>query len=336
MTNQILELNGLSTGYRRRKKTVSVTKEANLTVSNGEFVCLVGVNGAGKSTLIRTICGIQSALSGSIKLKGEHVSKMSNAEMAKIVSVVFTDRPRIGSTSAYSMVALGRHPYTGWTGKLGDEDEAVVHAALRDAGASDLAARPVSELSDGEFQKVMIARALAQEPDLMILDEPSAFLDLPRSVELMRLLQTFAHRDGKAVLCATHDLAQALDVADRIWLLDQSGTVTDGAPEDLVLTHALQDAFEVGAVVFDRLAGRFHVPHTASIPVRVVGDEQTQWWTARALLRIGFLPGDEGEDCVTVTEGEGGFRWTIASDSSEVAVDTILELCNRMKARLKR
>jgi iron complex transport system ATP-binding protein len=222
----------------------------------GELVCLLGPNGAGKSTLIRTLCGMQAPLAGRVLLGGEPLEKLSAREVARRMSLVLTERVAVGLMPVATLVALGRHPYTRWGGRLRPEDREAVWRAMADAGIEAMACRPVCELSDGERQKVMIARALAQEPQVMILDEATAFLDLPRRVELMHLLRRLTRSRRRAILLSTHDLELALRCADRLWLLPLGGPLQDGAPEDLVLSGAFGSAlsWRIGAVLINSSA----------------------------------------------------------------------------------
>ncbi|MEZ4635407.1 MAG: ABC transporter ATP-binding protein [Caldilineaceae bacterium] len=200
-TDIILETKHLTIGYRHAGRAdVVVSHDLDLRLRRGELVCLLGPNGAGKSTLMRTLAGLQPALGGSILLDGDAPGDLTAREMARRLSIVLTERVDVGNLSAQELVALGRHPYTDWWGNLTPHDEEVVRWAVRAVGAGALAERPILELSDGERQKVMIARALAQEPLLILLDEPTAFLDLPRRVEVMGLLRALARHTGRAIL----------------------------------------------------------------------------------------------------------------------------------------
>ncbi len=291
----LLEVHDLSIGYApARRPVVTVTQHIHATVDAGELVCLIGPNGAGKSTLMRTLAGMQPPLHGRVTLLGDDVHHLPARDLAQRLSVVLTERADVGLLSAYALVALGRHPYTDWSGRLTAHDEAVIRWALEAAGAAALASRYVSELSDGERQKVMIARALAQEPALMILDEPTAFLDLPRRVEIMRLLRELTHQTGRAVLLSSHDLDLALRMADRIWLLPAGGALQAGAPEDLVLNGAFAEAFRSEGVEFDAQTGAFKVNTASSGRVVVVGEGVAALWTRRALERAGFATGGNG------------------------------------------
>jgi iron complex transport system ATP-binding protein len=313
MNDTIAVLEDLAIGYvHLRGPDHIVAHDLDLSLAVGELVCLIGPNGVGKSTLLRTIAGMQSPLDGRVLLDGHDIRTLKASELARLLSIVLTERIHVGILSAYALVALGRTPYTDWTGRLTTRDQEIVRWAIRIVGATELASRNVGELSDGERQKVMIARALAQEPRLMILDEPTAFLDLPRRVEIMRILRRLARTSGSAVLLSTHDLDLALRSADRIWLMRSGGIIEVGAPEDLVLSGAFEATFDSEGIEFDREAGSFkiHTDRASEILLRGSGIEVT--WTRRALEREGFCVQDNGHPdlaCVEVVRSGNNTTW---------------------------
>ena len=244
MNGTVLRTRDLSIGYRRaRKAPVVIASDLNFSLGPGELVCLLGPNGAGKSTLMRTLARLQPSLSGQIWLDERPLDDLRPGQLARRLSIVLTDRVDVGAMSGYGLVSLGRHPYTGWTGTLSVQDQQIVQWALHAVRAKDLSDRLTVEMSDGERQKVLIARALAQQPRVMLLDEPTAFLDLPRRVEVMDLLRQLASENSQAILLSTHDLDLALRNADRLWLLSADGELFDGAPEDLILNGAFERVF---------------------------------------------------------------------------------------------
>ncbi|HKP96189.1 MAG TPA: ABC transporter ATP-binding protein, partial [Fibrobacteria bacterium] len=200
----LLKAENLAVGYRAGDRRV--LSGLDLELRPGELVCLLGPNGAGKSTLLRTLAGLQAPLAGRLTLGGEDFSLLPAAARARKTAIVLTERMEAGNLTVRSLAELGRHPHTGWSGRLREADREAVRRALMDAGAWELRDRLFDELSDGEKQRVMLARALAQEPALLLLDEPTAFLDLSRRVETMRTLRALARGRGRAVLLSTHDL----------------------------------------------------------------------------------------------------------------------------------
>jgi iron complex transport system ATP-binding protein len=262
------------------------------------LTCLLGVNGAGKSTLMRTIAGLQKALGGEVAINGRNVHSMPALDRARELAVVLTERLDAGFLDVYSLVALGRSPFTNWSGKLSDADHRVIRDSLAAVEAEELASRLANELSDGERQRVMMARALAQEPKAMLLDELTAFLDLSHRIEIMELLRKLAHEQGKTIIASTHDLDLALRVADEVWLLAQDdsggpGIVHAGAPEDLVLQGVFGHAFESPNVAFDPYDGRFRLRRNSWRDVSLLVDEALggsvqEVWTRRLLERLGY------------------------------------------------
>lgn len=280
-----LRTRGLVAGYRGRR----LLGPLDMDLPAGRLVCLIGANGAGKSTLIRTLCGMQPALAGEVSIEGMPLTTLSSAARARSLAVVLTERVQATLMTGYELVSLGRYPHIGWSGRLGAQDHAVVRAALAQAGAGALADRLLSELSDGERQKLMIARALAQEPRLLVLDEATAFLDLPRRIETMQLLLDLARQQQLAILLSTHDLELALRYADTLWLIDGQRQVHAGAPEDLALSGLLGATFEAEGLVFDLERGELVVGRGGDRPIRLDGEGIPAAWARRALLRAGFV-----------------------------------------------
>jgi iron complex transport system ATP-binding protein len=330
MSNPVLSMRQLTIGYAGRRKSVSVVAAGiDLSLHAGELVCLLGPNGAGKSTLMRTLAGMQKPLAGEVLLTGRNVHAMSKVELSRFLSVVLTERVTVGLLTAYEIVSLGRSPYTNWSGTLTDRDHQLVEESIRAVGAGALAHRYVSELSDGERQKIMLARALAQEPQLMILDEITAFLDLPRRVEIMTILRDLAHRRGRAILLSTHDLELALSTADRVWLMPKGGSLTCGAPEDLVLRGHFQAAFASEGVHFDEDAGSFRTHGSFHSEIALAGDGTLARWTRRALERSGYRvsASESRRAIVTVARAEEVTTWVVSCEGkihSHTSIEDLL------------
>jgi iron complex transport system ATP-binding protein len=334
MKSPVLEIHQLIAGYRAGKKPCAIVQDFSTTLTAGEFVCLIGPNGAGKSTLLRTLAGMQPPLGGSIRLMGQDIDRMRLQERARRLSVVLTQKVETGFLTGYDLVAVGRTPYTGWMGQLGPVDHEAIQLAIRQVGAQNLADRAFNTMSDGERQKVLIARALAQEPDLMLLDEPTAFLDLPRRIECMALLRDLAHQTGRAILLSTHDLDLALRYADRIWLLPYDGSVQVGTPEDLVLSGAFQTTFENMGVEFDLDSGTFRPPTRTRTAVSLDGQGVVAYWTQRALERAGFAvqpEATEGLRTVRVITDGSHSHWVINGDDERHVCRSIDELMHRLR-----
>lgn len=238
-----IETHNLSVGYRSHGQKRVVLDAINLTVGPGEVVALLGANGIGKSTLLRTLARSQPALAGSVWIKGQDIAQMSQYDLARNVGVVLTERVAVGSMPAYQLVELGRYPHVNWSGLLSDTDREIVQEALVAVGAQHLAHRDLNELSDGERQRIMIARALAQRPSVLLLDEPAAFLDVSARVEMIAMLRRLAREQAVAVILSSHDLELSLRTADTIWLVDGEGHMHIGAPEDLLTDGSVAAVF---------------------------------------------------------------------------------------------
>ena len=228
-------------------------------IFGGELTCLLGANGVGKSTLLRTLSGFVPKLAGEIQILGKAIGDYSEIELARTIGVVLTERPNVGDLTVTELIGLGRSPYTGFFGRLNLIDETVVKNVISRIKIEELADRQVLTLSDGEWQKVMIAKTLAQETPIIYLDEPTAFLDFPSKVEIMRLLLDLTRSSGKTIFLSTHDLELALQTADTLWLMDNKNRMVIGTPEELRLDGSVENFFHCEGVVFDREIGFFRI-----------------------------------------------------------------------------
>ncbi len=327
----ILHIKDLVIGYKQGKGAKIVARDINVTLKKGELVCLLGPNGAGKSTLMRTISGAQKPLGGEVLLGDLSIRELSAKQLARKLSLVLTERVHAGMLTAYEVVALGRYPHVGWTGKLGEKDHELIQWAIDMTGAHELVERVLSELSDGERQKIMVARALAQEPELMILDEVTAFLDLPRRVEIMQLLRKLAHEAGKAILLSTHDMDLALRSADWIWLLPKGGNLHVGAPEDLVLNGAFEQAFKSEGVSFNRFSGAFQVQQTSKKYIQLIGEGEEATWTRRALEREGYSLDEKADVSVEILKKDGHPAWKLREGKQIKEFHSIYQLISGIR-----
>jgi iron complex transport system ATP-binding protein len=246
---QTVVLRSLSIGYRTKQQTRVVARDMNAAISCGLLTCLLGENGVGKSTLLRTLAGFQPALGGTVMIEGQTLDAMSDRQKARTIGVVLTEKPDVGQMTVQELVEMGRSPYTGFWGRLDDEDRQAVDEAIGLVGIEALRHRLVMTLSDGERQKVMIAKALAQQTPVVFLDEPTAFLDYPSKVDMLCLLRRICRQAQKTVFLSTHDLELALQVADVIWLMDRQAGLLTGTPRELADSGDLGRFVEHGSHV---------------------------------------------------------------------------------------
>lgn len=287
----IAEAHGLSIGYRgKHGANVVVHSGIDFSLYGGELVCLLGANGAGKSTLLRTMAAVQPALFGDITLMGHLCKSYGERERSRLIGIVLTERTHAGGLTVRELVSLGRQPYTGFFGRLGKTDNEKIDYAIQAVGMWNKAGSYVAELSDGERQKAMIAKALVQECPLILLDEPTAFLDIVSRIEIMTLLHRLAVEEHRAILLSTHDVEQALALSDRLWLLSRERGLVCGNTEDLILSHSMDELFPHEEICFDLLHGGYSpVVHGDKSLLLTATDEILLHWTLNALNRNGWL-----------------------------------------------
>lgn len=327
----------LRIGYQQKGREICVAETPELQVRTGDFICLLGPNGAGKSTLIRTLAGVQMPLQGTVKLDDHPYESIHPRERARKISIVLTEIPPLGMLDAYSLVALGRHPYSGRFGTLGQNDRNRIEWALQTMDALKLRNSPVAQLSDGERQKLLIARALAQETPLMLLDEPTAFLDLPRQTELMNTLRKLARREQIGILLSTHNLDLALRFADHIWLFDESETIIKGYPEELVLSGAISRTFSGNEAIWNSEHGTFSIQENPNLKASIQGDGMLALWTQRVLERFGFTIVERAENdalevSVSTTNEQNQWRFELnGCVTKHISIKAFIEAVQRLR-----
>lgn len=275
----------LECGYERTGRTVLTG--VDLEMRRGRFICIIGPNGAGKTTLLRTLAGLLPPVSGEVLLAGAPIEHMHTLERARRLSVVLTHLDSPGYLTVERFVELGRHPYTGLLARLSESDREAIGDALDQTGITHLRHRWMAEISDGERQRTAVARALAQAADVMILDEPTAFLDVAARASIMSTLRRIAHTTNRLIVTTSHDVELVLRTADVLIIIAADGSIQLGSPEDLVLSGALQSLFPDPALRFDAASGSFRLPHPTGPPVRLEGSGLPAQWTAHAIERIG-------------------------------------------------
>ena len=312
---ETIRLTGLSIGYRGKHSVKCVADGISQAIHSGELTCLLGENGAGKSTLLRTLSGFLSPLAGEISILGRPLSSYKERELATVIGVVLTEKSNLQNMTVRELVGMGRSPYTGFWGRLSADDRHKVDDALSLVGIAALSDRMVQTLSDGERQKVMIAKALAQETPIIFLDEPTAFLDYPSKVEILHLLHRLSREMHKTIFLSTHDLELALQIADRLWLMPRRSdpekrgsadgsaggqevghgggrkggrSVTVGTPEDLSLDGTLDMFFRRKGVAFEKQTGLYRIEPEYRAEVRLTGDPVACEMVRKALRRNGI------------------------------------------------
>lgn len=292
----------LTIGYRQKSGNKILQKNLALTINSGEIVSLMGQNGVGKTTFIKTISGLLEPLSGDVFYNGTSLQKISNQDLSKKLSLVLTEKPFSFNMSVLELVALGRHPYSNWIGILSNEDKEVIEWAITETNTNYLADQKLYQLSDGQLQKVMIARALAQQTDLIFLDEPAAHLDLHNKIEVMMLLRKIA-KQGKSILISTHDMQISTQLSDKLWLFNFNEPTRIGAPEDLILDGSLEQTLYLKDYGYDMIHGVVNIPQTG-LEISVIGPEKEKFWTEQALKRNEFQVKNDASLSIVIRQGK--------------------------------
>lgn len=320
----------LRIGYLQKNKEERLFDALNLSLSAGQLICFMGPNGAGKSSLLRTLAGLQKPLSGFVEMH----AAAGEPERAHQVAVVLTDPVNALNLTVAEVITFGRYPYLGWDVRLTDNDTQLIKAAVAQVHLEHLLHRKVYELSDGQRQMVMIARALAQDTPLILMDEPTAHLDLNNRLEIMTLLRTLTRETGKAILVATHELDLALQTADRIWLTGRNRDLLSGLPEDLVLNGAFDEIFQFKG--FDLKTGKVLHHAYRDVTVQLIGEGSSYLWTRNALERNGFnITNEQSEIAITIHAEAGAIRWQLKKDHFDQLTDSLESLLKSLHNRLR-
>lgn len=254
----ILKTEDLSIGYKSKKEQTIVASNINIELHRGELVGLVGGNGIGKSTLLRTITNVQPALGGAVLINNKPIKKYPALDLAKVLSLVLTEQMMSKNLSVFELVALGRQPYTNWVGNLSENDIAIINKAISQTNIVDLKQKRCFELSDGQLQKAMIARALAQDTDLIILDEPTTHLDMYHKAYILKLLQKLAKDTNKTILFSSHEIDLAIQLCDSLIVMSKNKVVAD-SPCNLISNGTFESLFPKDLIAFDEKSGTFRV-----------------------------------------------------------------------------
>lgn len=325
---KLIHTQSLAIGYTEGRSNKVLQENINLSLSSGEIISLMGQNGVGKTTFIKTLSGLHKGISGSVYHQDRLIDEISKSSLARQISVVLTEKPFAAHLSVIELIALGRHPYSNWLGRLSTSDKQAIDLAMSQTSIDYLARKKLYQLSDGQFQKVMIARALAQETDLIILDEPTAHLDLSNKIEIMLLLKSIAG-SGKGVLIATHDLQVSLQLSDRLWLFNFNRPVLDGCPEDLILQGAIdQTLFPINNNI-DLTTGTVKHLDERKGNVLLQGDPTIVHWTAQALQRNGYAVNKDTPTSTSINCLD--CLWRLESKDTSTSFDSIENLLIHLK-----
>lgn len=329
----ILSAKDLTVGYRKGNSTSPVISGLNLSLSRGKLVALIGANGIGKSTLLRTLVGNQPPLEGEVSISGIRIGEISRKNLSLLLGIVNTERTQAGALTVREVVSLGRQPYTGFLGILSKNDKSIVEKAMQDAGILHKASSFLAELSDGERQKVMIAKALAQCTPIIILDEPTAFLDVASRMETMLLLHNLAHKQNKAVLLSSHDLSQSMMLADELWVVTNDQKIISGNTEDVVLSGAMDSIFASSIISFDLLQGDFCINLDSQYDIKLnCNDKILKKWIGNALKRNGYgISNDEA--CKNEITAISPYEITVSTAQGSIKANSISDMIAIIKGK---
>lgn len=322
----IFSASNLSIGFKQDRQRIQVLSGLNFSFYQGECICLMGENGSGKSTLIKTLAALIRPLDGDVLLNGKPLSKFSTQTLSRFISVVLTEKPFIENFKVHETVALGRFPYTNWLGKLDEEDERVIEEALALTGLTKLKEKNIGEVSDGERQKVMIARALAQQTPVILLDEPTTHLDLPSRIEIVSLLRSLCDKHGKTIVFSCHELDLALHSATKCMLV--GSTVHYGLPEELILNGHISKAFDRNDIEFSLSKGYFVKKSAPKGYFYINGVEIPAKWTQNALEREGFQYLEDASVRVNCEQN----KWRVFYDGGHADFTNLSDLLDHVKS----
>jgi iron complex transport system ATP-binding protein len=325
---KILSIESLLIGYKSGRNRNILFPPVNAQAVKGELIAVIGQNGVGKSTLLRTIAGLQNAIDGLILLKNRRLEEFSRYDLAQNIGYISTEPIRVSNMTVQDLVSLGRYPHTNWMGKLSIHDHETISYAVEKVGMGNFAGRYINELSDGERQRAMIARILAQDTDVMVMDEPTAFLDIRSKYEIVHLLHDLSKNKGKTIIFSTHDLLTAISESDKIWLILKESFI-EGAPEDLILQGAFNLLFDNSLVDFSSSDGSFTFRRKMHRKIFVDADGIEKYWTGKAVNRAGFeISNDPAGAEFRISKRENHKKWIVLTGSGTYEFESVYELVN--------
>jgi iron complex transport system ATP-binding protein len=322
---ETLTLDSLKIGYKSGKIEKVLLPPLNAWANRGELIAVIGRNGIGKSTLLRTLSGLQSSLGGDISLNGKSIRDFSRMELAMKIGYISTEIVKISHMSVFDLVALGRFPHTNWIGKIDRKNHQVISDSIQKTGMSALKHRLISELSDGERQRAMIARILAQDTAIMVMDEPTAFLDIGSKFEILHLMHLLSREREKTIIFSTHDLHAAISQSDKIWLILDNRLI-EGAPEDLMIQGAFDHLFDTSPVQFNSENGTFSLKRENKGKIFVDGEGFLKHWTETAISREGYSLSEVKTSPFITVPSENNIKWQLSSSDTINNFSSIYEL----------
>ena len=332
--NEILSLDSLKIGYVSGKNETVLLPPLNASADRGELIAVIGRNGIGKSTLLRTLTGLQKPLGGEIYYNEKSIREYSRMELAQKVGYISTEIVKVSNMTVYDLVALGRFPHTNWIGKIEKTDDEAILESIEKTSMSSFCRKFVSELSDGERQKAMIARILAQDSAIMIMDEPTAFLDIAGKYEIFHLLHKLSAYNNKTIIFSTHDLQMAISQSDKIWLILDNQLI-EGAPEDLMLSGAFDNLFHSSSVQFNSSDGTFSFRSDPLGSIYIDGESVKRYWTEKAINRAGYKISIEMTDPYIIIPSENNTKWRLESASGNQDFTSVYELITYLNKALR-
>jgi iron complex transport system ATP-binding protein len=327
----LLSVKDLTVGYNlSRKESKPLLQGVNLELREGELACLIGPNGCGKSTLIRTLCGLQKPIAGEIHINGKNINQLEEDSISEFISVVLTDKGTVENITVDEIVSLGRYRCSDWLGRLSSSEYTYVEHAIGLVGLKGFEDRIYGSLSDGEKQRAFIAKAIASDASVMLLDEPTAHLDIPNRVQIMSILRELSRTQGHTILVSTHDLDLAMQLADEIWLIDHECSLFKGTPEELIYSANLDRVFGSELLHFNPQSGSFCVSTKSKGKVFIEGEGKKFEMTVHAAQRLGYTLSEKQNSSLHIQIFNN--QWFINRGDENLNFSDLASVCRHIQA----